>query len=351
MKFVYVAAMLLLAVAPARAQQFEFFTIDATPNICVNFYDTNGESGDTTGTPSADIYEEDTATEIVNDSALAKFDTKTGMYCFKPTLSAANGFEVGKRYTVAVTCDAGNSCDSDGRLITAYVKTTFLVIAGAAPGYFPLNWASINAPTTTQNLSGTSTKALEPTVAGRTLDVAATGEAGLDLGNTTGTIEAAEIATDAITAAKVAADTFGASEIAADAFTADEFAADVRTELVGSPAGASVSADIAAMLASMQQITAVRKATSFQWGLKFYSSTTHIDPGGSGITPTCTRSIDAPMASGGTATTNTASAINSLGWSELTISTSDINGDHYMALRCTATGADPYETIFKIQVP
>ena len=47
---------------------------------------------------------------------------------------------------------------------------------------------------------------LQPTVAGRTLDVAATGEAGVDLDNTVGTLDAAQIGADAITAAKVAAD-------------------------------------------------------------------------------------------------------------------------------------------------
>jgi hypothetical protein len=47
---------------------------------------------------------------------------------------------------------------------------------------------------------------LKPTTAGRDLDVTAAGEAGLDLDNTSGTIAAAQIATDAITAAKIASD-------------------------------------------------------------------------------------------------------------------------------------------------
>ena len=47
---------------------------------------------------------------------------------------------------------------------------------------------------------------LKPTTAGRDLDVTAGGEAALDLDNTSGTIAAAQIATDAITAAKIAAD-------------------------------------------------------------------------------------------------------------------------------------------------
>ena len=45
-----------------------------------------------------------------------------------------------------------------------------------------------------------------PTTTGRSLDVTAAGEAGIDLDNTSGTLAAAQIATDAITAAKIATD-------------------------------------------------------------------------------------------------------------------------------------------------
>ncbi len=50
------------------------------------------------------------------------------------------------------------------------------------------------------------TESLKPTVAGRTLDVATTGEAGVDFSNTTGGLGAAEFDNDAFTAAKFAAD-------------------------------------------------------------------------------------------------------------------------------------------------
>lgn len=66
---------------------------------------------------------------------------------------------------------------------------------------------------------------LQGTTAGNTLDVNATGEAGLDLDNTSGTIAAAQIATDAITNAKIAADAIGATEIANGAIDAATFAA------------------------------------------------------------------------------------------------------------------------------
>ena len=57
---------------------------------------------------------------------------------------------------------------------------TLDVSAGGEAG---LDWANVGSPTTALNLSGTSTKALEPTTAGRTLDVSAGGEAGVDWAN------------------------------------------------------------------------------------------------------------------------------------------------------------------------
>jgi len=74
-----------------------------------------------------------------------------------------------------------------------------------------------------------------PTVSGRSVDVTAGGEVGLDLDNTSGALgttnydafflTAGLLSTDAITAAKIAADAIGASEIANGAIDAATFAA------------------------------------------------------------------------------------------------------------------------------
>ena len=58
------------------------------------------------------------------------------------------------------------------------------------------------------------------------LDVNATGEAGLDFDNTSGTLDAAQFGADFLTNAKIADDAFAASQFATGAFTADAFAAD-----------------------------------------------------------------------------------------------------------------------------
>lgn len=82
---------------------------------------------------------------------------------------------------------------------------------------------------------------LQGTTPGNTLDVNATGEAGLDLDNTSGTLDAAQIGADAITAAKVAAGTIDAATFAAGAIDATAIAADAigASELATDAIGAA----------------------------------------------------------------------------------------------------------------
>lgn len=113
---------------------------------------------------------------------------------------------------------------------------------------------------------------LVPTVAGRALDVAGTGEAGLDWSNIGGTSTSVSLSqttvasvgsvstvSNAVSVASINPNVIGATQLASDAGT--EIAAAVRTNLatelgyltgdayarIGAPAGASVSADIAAV--------------------------------------------------------------------------------------------------------
>jgi hypothetical protein len=76
--------------------------------------------------------------------------------------------------------DALFAASAPGYLQPTVAGRTLDVSAGGEAG---LDWANVGSPTTAVNLSATSTKALEPTTAGRTLDVSATGEAGLDWSN------------------------------------------------------------------------------------------------------------------------------------------------------------------------
>lgn len=67
------------------------------------------------------------------------------------------------------------------------------------------------------NIDAAITSRLAPTVAARTLDVAVTGEAGVDFSNINGTLDAGEIGAAALTAAKFAAGAIDASALATDA--------------------------------------------------------------------------------------------------------------------------------------
>ncbi len=80
-------------------------------------------------------------------------------------------------------------------VVSDYVGSTRTVTLAADPGIFTM--------ATGDNISFFPS-ALVSTIPGRTLDVAATGEAGIDLANVNGTLDAADIGADAITAAKIA---------------------------------------------------------------------------------------------------------------------------------------------------
>lgn len=90
----------------------------------------------------------------------------------------------------------------------------------------------------------------------------------------------------------------------------------------------------------------VKRATAFQWPMLFAVSGVPV----TGQTPSCKRSLDAPMSTGASGTTNSASSTTDLGYSEITLSTTDTAATDYMVLYCTA-GAAVYQSVFKIQAP
>lgn len=181
---------------------------DTTETIFVPLttYDSDGASVTITGLAVTDIeiYKDGVATTRASDNGYAlldtdgiDFDSITGLHAFSIDLSdnSDDGFYVaGSQY--------------------------FLVVSAI----------TVDSQTVTAGYYFTIGRTLRPTTAGRTLDVNATGEAGLDLDNTSGTIAAAQIATDAITAAKIAANSIGASELATDAV--DEIADGVWDEVL-----------------------------------------------------------------------------------------------------------------------
>lgn len=175
--------------------------------IDLRFFTHNGSGAltDADSTPTVDWSEDGAA---ASTTGVTVTNVTTGKYKATIVCSGANGFEAGKWYEVAVTATVGavasaqRICGFQLRATPTVEGTPLVEVASYASGQAPLqptvagrtldvtttgeagiDWANIGAPTTAQNLSGTSTKALEPTVAGRTLDVSAGGEAGLDWAN------------------------------------------------------------------------------------------------------------------------------------------------------------------------
>jgi hypothetical protein len=162
-----------------------------------------GAATDADAVPAYRIYEDETGTAIVTGNmALLDSANTAGFYSEQITLSAANGFEKGKSYAI-------------------YISATVNSVAGATHHTLQIeaevdanriNWANIDNPSTAQNLSGTNIDVdqVVASVSGAVGSV--TGNVG---GNVTGSI--GSVATGGITAGSIAADAIGASELAADA--------------------------------------------------------------------------------------------------------------------------------------
>ena len=104
------------------------------------------------GTPVIDIYEDNSTTEITGAETLSvDFDGVTGLNNLRIVATAANGFESGKSYAAVITTGTVGGVSVVGETVL--------------------------------NFTIQRTSAVRPTTAGRTLDVTATGAAGIDWAN------------------------------------------------------------------------------------------------------------------------------------------------------------------------
>ncbi|KKL62641.1 hypothetical protein LCGC14_2183150, partial [marine sediment metagenome] len=122
---------------------------------------------------------------------------------------------------------------------------------------------------------------LKPTTAGRDLDVTAAGEAGIDLDNTSGTIAAAQIATDAITAAKIAADAIGASELATGAVNeiVDQVWNEAQADHVAGGSMGLIASEIADILVDSNELQGDTHTAAEVWtsGTRTLSANTNLN--------------------------------------------------------------------------
>ncbi len=144
-----------------------------------------------TGAPFAlvsgavEVYEDNDISQIiVGETLTPSFDGVVGFNNLRIVATGGNGYEVGKSYAAMLSAGTVDGVSVIGEVIAQF--------------------------------SIERSPALRPTTAGRTLDVAATGEVALDFGATIGTLDAAQFGADFITSGKIADNAFLAVNFAAN---------------------------------------------------------------------------------------------------------------------------------------
>lgn len=116
---------------------------------CNTHSPTTGAGTDADSVPSYRVYEDETGTPLLTGSMAKLDDDNTiGFYTEQIALSAANGFEKGKSYTIYVSATVSS--------VTGTMSHSFQIEAEVDANR--LNWANVDNPTTTVGLSGTSIK-------------------------------------------------------------------------------------------------------------------------------------------------------------------------------------------------
>lgn len=186
-----------------------------------------GVATDADSAPAYRVYEDETGTPILTGTmALLDSANTAGFYSEQITLSAANGFEKGKSYSI-------------------YISAAVSSVAGATHRTFQMQAevavASMNANTVTATAIAadaiTAAKVADGTIDAATfaagaINAAAIADNAIDAGAIAAdAITATKIATGAITAAKFAAGAIDAAAIATDAIDADAIKEDAITEI------------------------------------------------------------------------------------------------------------------------
>jgi len=198
---------------------------------------TTGAPTTLAGTPVISAYVGNSTTEITAGITLTvDFDARTGLNNVRVVATSGNGYATASNYQLVITTGTVG-----GTSVVGYVVAEFSI----------------------ENRS-----ALMPTTAARTLDVTATGEAGLDWANvagqgttvnlsatTTNVVNTATavttvngLAANVITATSINADAITAAKIAAGAIDADALAADAVTEIRSLVSGTADSGSTTTMV-------------------------------------------------------------------------------------------------------
>lgn len=179
-----------------------------TFTVVTHRFDT-GALTDADAVPAYRIYEDETGTAILTGN-MAKLDDAgtTGFYSEQITLSAANGFEVGKSYNVYVTAAVNSVTGGDQGGFKVIKKPLTATTEGreldvSAGGEAGLDWANIGGKTTSNDLTGTTiaTSQVVASVTGAVGSV--TGAVGSVSGNVGGNVAGSVGSVTAVVSANV----------------------------------------------------------------------------------------------------------------------------------------------------
>lgn len=165
---------------------------------------TTGGVSDADATPTAEVFEDSSDTAILTPTVV-KRTGKTGNYRVSIACTAANGFETGKSYNVVASATVG-AVTGKGVVRSFQLRTRSTDDVLPTGSYTaPPSAASIRSEidSNSTKLDATISSRLAPTVPGRTLTVAATGEADANLSTTAIAAIWAYVVTGAITAVQL----------------------------------------------------------------------------------------------------------------------------------------------------
>jgi hypothetical protein len=193
--------------------------IDDTPTFSVTThrFDT-GAATDADSPPTYRVYEDETSTPILTGTmALLDSSNTAGLYSEQITLSAANGFEKGKSYSIYITAAVNSVTGTAIRNLQIGAEVDVRHAGGTAWGSGAITAASIATDAITD-----AKVASDVTIASVTGAVGSvTGAVGSVTGNVGGNVTGSvgSVATGGIVAASFAADAITAAKIAADVTT------------------------------------------------------------------------------------------------------------------------------------
>lgn len=202
-----------------------------------------GAATDADSVPTYRVYEDETGTPILTGSmALLDSANTAGFYSEQITLSAANGFEVGKCYSIYIAATVNSVAGAAHRTFQVELLPLTPTTAGrtldvSAGGEAGVDWGNVGSPTTANDLSGTNIKTNQ-VVASVTGAVGSVGAGG---------IAAASFAAGAIDASAIAANAIGASELNSDVIT-DIWQGTAITEAYAADGAAATPAQLLYMI-------------------------------------------------------------------------------------------------------